>query len=586
MQDDRPAPADDEPLAAAARVIAAFGVGGRPLREAVARLTERACTLEELIHDTGLSRRTVEELLAAIGADLVRPGGDGDPAVTIAPGRRAGYRRMCRYDQLVRTRPADPLGERMAAMADLVAGMAELIAAAPVARKALDHVAATPATAVRRAAWLDATYELAGRRLLCVGDHDLTSLAACQVNPALAATVVDIDERVLEFIDRQAARLGLDVRCLHADLRFGLPAGAAGVADLVVTDPPYTPEGVRLFLARGLAGLRDRENGRLVMAYGYGERHPALGLKVQRAAQELHLACEAMLPDFNRYVGAQAIGSASDMYVFRPTARTWPLAEARAGTGRTRIYTHGPQSLEAAGERLAGEVAEAVLAAAAPPEAAGPEGPALAAVAGPGWADGPAALFGVPRLDLATLLTEGVPRQVLARPGAAVAADLSQDPGPWLLRVLLAVNAARLALLVPNNHPDLADAEGQRRLAGLVGAKYALRFRRSTPTPRHGIVEATAVRPPAAGPGADPAAVLGHALLSRAHGKVGNVWREALIRAARETRGVTLTKNEARAAIERIAPDPGLLGLRLIELPRHRIAELLATPFPALCAPA
>ena len=605
MQEDRPTPTADEPLAAAERVIAGFGVGGRPLREAVARLTERPYPLEALIRDSGLSRRTVEELLAAIGPDLVRHGTGDAAEYAIAPGRRAAYRAMCRYDRLAATRPADPLADRMAASADLVARMAGLVAAAPASRKALDHVAATPETAVRRAVWLDSTFDLAGRVLLCVGDHDLTSLAACQVSPRLTAVVVDIDERILEFIDDQAARLGLDVRCLHADLRFGLPAGAAGVADLVVTDPPYTPEGVRLFLARGLAGLRDRENGRLVMAYGYGERHPALGLKVQRAAQELNLACEAMLPGFNRYIGAQAIGSASDMYVYRPTARTWPLVEARAGTARTRIYTHGPQSLEAAGERLDAEVAGAVLRAAAPPagparrtgsgaEASGAAGsgaegttegagaaeaaaPAVVAVAGPGWPDGHPGLSGVARLDLGTLIAEGPPARLLSRPGAALAADLSQDPGPWLLRVLLAVNADRLALLVPNNHPDLADAEGQRRLTELVAAKYALRFRRSTPAPRHGVVEAVAVRPPAG----DPDAVLGHALLTRAHGKLGNVWREALIRAAR-ARGVTLTKNEARAEVGRLAPDPRILDLRLIELPRHRIRALRAVPFPAL----
>ena len=581
MQEERPRPAGDDPLAAAAQLIEGFGVGGRPLREVVARLTEREHTLAALIRDSGLSRRTVEELLTALGPDLVRTGG-GEPAFTIAPPRRAAYRALCRYDRLAATRPADPLGARMAAASGLVAEMAELVAAAPVPRKALDHVAATPETTVRRAVWLEATFDLAGRHLLCVGDHDLTSLAACRLVPELTATVVDIDERILEFIDRQAARLGLGIRCLYADLRFGLPAGAAGCADLVVTDPPYTPEGVRLFLARGLAGLRDRENGRLVLAYGYGERHPALGLKVQRAAQDLHLACEAMLPDFNRYVGAQAIGSASDMYVYRPTAKTWPLLEERPGAPRTRIYTHGPQSLEATGDRLDDAVIDALAAAARIPPGegtAGPEArPAVTAVAGPGLPAGHPALAGAARVDLGALLAEGPPGKVLSRPDATVAADLSEDPGPWLLRTLLAVNAARLALLVPNNHPDLANAEGQRGLAGLVAAKYTLRFRRSTPAPRFAIVEATAVRPDPA----DPAALVGHGLLTRAHGKLGNVWREALIRAARDARGAALTRNRARAVVERIAPDPGLLALRLVELPRHRIRELLAVPFPDL----
>lgn len=34
-----------------------------------------------------------------------------------------------------------------------------------------------------------------------------------------------------------------------------------------------------------------------------------------------------MLPEFNRYHGAQAVGSSSDLYVLRPTPRTWRMTE-------------------------------------------------------------------------------------------------------------------------------------------------------------------------------------------------------------------------------------------------------------------
>src|SRR5207248_1218965 len=80
--------------------------------------------------------------------------------------------------------------------------------------------------------------------------------------------------------------------------------------------------------------------------------------------------------------------------------------------------------------------------------------------------------------------------------GDAVAMDLSADPGPWLLRALLGTNARRLALLVPNAHPDLANADAQAALKELIGAKYTLRFLRSTPDNRHAIVVADAVADP------------------------------------------------------------------------------------------
>nr|BFE89009.1 hypothetical protein GCM10020093_116100 [Planobispora longispora] len=101
-----------------------------------------------------------------------------------------------------------------------------------------------------------------------------------------------------------------------------------------------------LFTARAVEGLGDRERGRILLAYGAGEHTPALALKVQHALSALNLVSEAIYPDFNRYHGAEAIGSAADLYVLRPTTKTWPAVAARVDALSTAIYTHGPQSVE------------------------------------------------------------------------------------------------------------------------------------------------------------------------------------------------------------------------------------------------
>jgi hypothetical protein len=171
-------------------------------------------------------------------------------------------------------------------------------------------------------------------------------------------------------------------------------------------------------------------------------------------------------------------------------------------------------------------------------------------------------------MSLADLFAGGPPTSATRRPLVSVAANLSDDPGSWLLRLLWALNADRVAVLVPNTHPDLVNATAQSALTDLVRDKYALRLRRSTPTNRLAIVEATAVRP------ADRPSTLAHWLLSRAHGKLGNVLREGLIRAA-ET-GTPMTKHEARARAAALVPRPEWLDARLIDLPRHAVTQLLA----------
>jgi predicted methyltransferase len=636
----------DDPQAridAVQALVAAAAPDSRRLRRLIALLTEEPRDLGALIQCTGLPRRSVEEVLAALGGDLARSG----PSLSIRQDRHGLYRSRFGYEQLARTELADPLAARLAGAADVVTAMTELIGSAPRARADLDHVPATPVTSVRRALWLDSTYDMAGAVLLCVGDHDLTSLAVAQISPEAEIIVVDVDEATLEFIDaaagrireHRAGRLGGRVRCLAGDLRFGLPEQASGLADLVFTDPPYTPEGVGLFAARGLQGLRDQGGsaGRVIVAYGYSERHPALGVQVQSVAHHLGLACEAVLPRFSTYAGAEAVGSSSALYVWRPTSRTWRGLDRFVSDRVAGIYTRGPQSVEAGpgGASSAGKagrppfdsVPDAVLRVTS--EAGFPVTVLVSGLGG-GWRDaGPA----ITRLRLGTLLSKGMPAGAqtrhaprngignsardgvgdaardgvgdMARDAAlplsssreasqsSVVADLSADPGQWLLRVLLAVQADRAAVIVPNNHPDLASEAGQRSLASLIGPKYTLRFLRGQPDSGHAIVVATVVESGKAradrqaGADGEAGIRLVRRILSRAHGKLGNVWREGLIEASRQESGPesggALTKRAAQAIIEAGVETGGEAGVsgrkvletRLIDLPRHQLVRVL-----------
>ena len=96
---------------------------------------------------------------------------------------------------------------------------------------------------------------------------------------------------------------------------------------------------------------------------------------------------------------------------------------------------------------------------------------------------------------------------------------------------------------------------------GLVAAKFALTFHRSTPDSRHALVLAEST--------ADESAAA--RLLSRAHGKLGNTWREALV----ATTGAT--KRAAAEHVRTRAPRTDDLDLRLIDLPRHRLAAVVRT---------
>jgi hypothetical protein len=202
------------------------------------------------------------------------------------------------------------------------------------------------------------------------------------------------------------------------------------------------------------------------------------------------------------------------------------------------------------------------------PDIAAAGGTGVSVLVGEGWPPtGPE----VSRMSLATLISKGLPVTDGARAAPVVAVNLSTDTGPWLARVLLAANASRLAVLVPNNHPDLADAVGLSRLRRLTRTKYRLTISRATPDGRHAVVAADAVATEELG----PPDLLARRLLDRAHGKIGNVWRDALVRAARDAGG-TLTKKAARGIVRDHAPTAWLADVSALELAVSLLDEVLA----------
>jgi len=450
----------------------------------------------------------------------------------------------------------------------LEARMAELAAGLPPSRWRLDHVPATAQTMARRALYLAETYALDAASVLCLGDHDLTSLAVGSVTPDAELTVVDIDEPILDHIADSAAGLGFPLTAAWADLRLTLPPSLTGTADLVFTDPPYTTEGMRLFLGRALEALRPTGHERLAFCFGTGERHLVKALEVQSLLGELRLALEAMLPGFNHYDGAEAIGARSDLYICRPTkgAKVGEAASAaRSRRSRTaRIYTRGTAAEEAAAPVIPESTAAAALAAAG-------DGPLL--LVGEGW-------------DTATgdapVLREGEGSKATAVPlpeyfGRIAAWATAARPGPLPFTGTPVINTwpdhgaatVRTVLLAAPERAVIVSPRRDRPHAEILGSAYDVADVPTGPGGEPAVFLITRHdRPPA--DAAD--AVLRHILL-RPGAKIVNAWRDGLIADARAA-GTTMTKNEARAHIPAERLDPSCRHLRIWELRLAALAQL------------
>jgi predicted methyltransferase len=177
----------------------------------------------------------------------------------------------------------------------LLAEMKQIAWTAPPARPELDQCHCTPETKLRRVLALHEADALVGRRVLFLGDDDLTSLA----------------------VERVVRRL---------DLRDPLPPSLRGAFDTVVTDPPYTVAGARLFLARAAEAL-DATGGDVL--FSFGSRRPGVALLVQRAIAELGFTIVRVQRDFNEYVGAGVLGGTSSLYHLSAASEPRPVVADR-----------------------------------------------------------------------------------------------------------------------------------------------------------------------------------------------------------------------------------------------------------------
>ena len=188
---------------------------------------------------------------------------------------------------------------------------------------ALDQSHAISSTVVNRALYLLKKGDIEGRKILFLGDDDATSLAVGFLNLAEEITVIDIDPNVIKFLSEEANTLSLkNYNVLAHDLREPSPASVLNCYDVVVMDPPYTNEGLRLFLKRAKQMLRTSINieGKEHKVIGkkcllcFGNKPPKEMQKIQLSILDHGFVIKEMIPYFNLYKGASILGQFSHLY--------------------------------------------------------------------------------------------------------------------------------------------------------------------------------------------------------------------------------------------------------------------------------
>ncbi len=209
----------------------------------------------------------------------------------------------------------------------------QVAAGEPPASPALDQCHCTFDTKLLRVIALHDADALVGRRILLLGDDDLMAVTLAAVVRRLGSsatirnlTVLDFDPRVVAFARGKLRNSSFPSNCVVHDLREPLPDQLVGAFDTVVTDPPYTRDGARLFLSRAAEALTG-EGGTVLLSFG--SRRPGVSFSLQQSLVEMGFLIRELTRDFNEYVGAGVLGGTSHLYHLSATSELRPAIVGR-----------------------------------------------------------------------------------------------------------------------------------------------------------------------------------------------------------------------------------------------------------------
>lgn len=171
----------------------------------------------------------------------------------------------------------------------------EILKNRPAPSKDYDQQFIVPQNVLHRAAFMNARGDLAKRKVLIIGDDDLFSIVLGLSGLAEEVVVLDVDTRVVDFVNHCSEEYGLRIKAYPFDIRFPFPQEFYRRFDTFNCDPVETLEGIKLFLSAGAAGLKGPGS-----AIYFGLTTMEAGLQKWHAIENCVLKMNFTVTDINR----------------------------------------------------------------------------------------------------------------------------------------------------------------------------------------------------------------------------------------------------------------------------------------------
>ena len=189
----------------------------------------------------------------------------------------------------------------------------EIIRDRPKPIKIYDQGHISPEDIMRRVSFIYERGDLESSQIIIIGDDDLLGIALGLTNMPAKIEVLEIDPRLIDFINNVAKKYHLKLHAQKYDIRNPINNDLKGKFDSFITDPVETIKGISLFLSRGASALKTHGSG----YFGLTHIEASLGKwrEIEQILINMNFAITDMLRDFSTYPTKNNLEIFSEDYI-------------------------------------------------------------------------------------------------------------------------------------------------------------------------------------------------------------------------------------------------------------------------------
>jgi predicted methyltransferase len=141
--------------------------------------------------------------------------------------------------------------------------------------------------------------DLVRKDFILIGDDDLLSVALALTELPSRICVLDIDERIGEFLIQVNKEYGFEIEFQKYNVSDPLPKKYLGKFDVFSSEPLETLSGLKAFLLRGISSLK--KNGSGYFGLTVAECSYKKWIKIEKFLTRMNCVITDLIKDFSRY---------------------------------------------------------------------------------------------------------------------------------------------------------------------------------------------------------------------------------------------------------------------------------------------